>query len=65
MFAAVMAASTQLMHLADARRSGLLATLIAGLAIGAALAWNMVLAWQVSRSTARLRAFMKDLKESN
>lgn len=61
LFAVVMAASTQLMHLAGATRSGLLASAAAALAISGTLAWNMTLAWQVWRRTARLRAFMKEM----
>jgi hypothetical protein len=63
LFAVVMAASTQLMHLAGATRSGLLATAIAGMAIAAALAWNMSMAWRVWRRSARMRAFRKRLAE--
>lgn len=61
LFAVVMAASTQLMQLASATRSGLLATAAAGVAISTALGWNMMLAWQVRRSTARLQAFRMKL----
>jgi hypothetical protein len=57
MFAVVMAASTQLMRSAGATSSALIATAAAGMAIGAALAWNMTLAWKVWRCRARLQAF--------
>jgi hypothetical protein len=63
LFAVVTAASTQLMHMAGATRSGLLATAIAGMAIAAALAWNMSMAWRVWRRSARMRAFRKRLAE--
>jgi hypothetical protein len=61
LFAISMAASTQLMRLASATASGLLATAAAGFAISTTLAWNMTLAWQVWRRTARLRAFRAKL----
>lgn len=61
LFAVVTAASTQLMHMAAATRSGLLATAIAGTAIAAALTWNMSMAWRVWRRTVRMRAFRKRL----
>jgi len=57
LFAVVMAASAQLMHLAGGTPSSLLATAVAGALISAALAWNMMLAWQVWRRTTRLREF--------
>jgi len=60
LFAVVMAASAQLMRLASAP-SGLMATAAASIAISAALAWNMMLAWQVWRRTARLQAFRAKL----
>lgn len=61
LFAVVMAASTQLMHWADASRSELLATAAAGFVISAAVVWNMVQAWQVWRRTKRLQAFRTKL----
>lgn len=61
LFAVVMAASTQLMHLASAPLSGLLATAAAGITITAALAWNMTFAWQVWRRTAHLQVFNEKL----
>lgn len=61
LFVVVMAASEQLMNMANATRSGLMATGIAGLAITAALTWNLALALQVRRRTSRLQAFRKDL----
>jgi hypothetical protein len=57
LFAVVMAASTQLMKFASATPAGLLATAAAGMAISAALACNMALAWQTWRRTARLQMF--------
>jgi len=63
LFAVVMVASTQLMHVASATRSGLLATAIAALAIAATVAWNMALAWRVWRCTARLKVFTKTLTD--
>lgn len=63
LFAVVTAASAQLMDMAGATRSGLLATAIAGTAIAAALAWNMSMAWRVWRRTARMQAFRKRLSE--
>ncbi len=62
LFAVVMAASTQLMRLASATPSGLPAATAAGIAISATLAWNMTLAWQVWRRTARLQAFSVKLE---
>jgi hypothetical protein len=60
LFAVVMAASTQLLRLTS-EPSGLMATAAAGTAISAVLAWNMTLAWQVWRRTARLQAFRTKL----
>jgi hypothetical protein len=57
LFAVVIAASAQLMRFASATPVALLATTAAGIAIGASLAWNMTLAWQVWRRTARLQIF--------
>lgn len=62
LFVVVMAASAQLMSLAEATRSGLMATATAGLAIAAALTWNLALAWQVRRRASRLQAFRNDLE---
>jgi hypothetical protein len=64
LFAVVMAASTQLMHIKESTGSGLLATALAGVAICGSLAWNMTLAWQVWRHTARLRTFRRKLMEA-
>lgn len=61
LFAVVMAASTQLMHWASTTPLELLATAAAGIAVSAALAWNMTLAWQVWRRSARLQAFRAKL----
>jgi hypothetical protein len=61
LFAVVMAASTQLMRLAAAAPSGLLATSVAGMAISATLAWNMRLAWQVWRRTTHMHIFRAKL----
>lgn len=61
LFAVVMAASTQLLHMSLATRSGLVATAVAATAISAALAWNMTLAWQVWRRSAHLNAFRRKL----
>lgn len=63
LFAVVMSASTQLLHMPEATRSGLLAAATAATAISTALAWNMTLAWQVWRRSARLNAFRRKLKE--
>lgn len=63
LFVVVMAASTQLMDLASATRSGLMATAIAGLAIAGALMWNLALAWQLGRRTSRLQDFRRNLGE--
>ena len=57
LFAVVVSASSQLMRVAGATPAGLLATAAAGVAISAALTWNLTLAWQVWRRSARLQAF--------
>ena len=61
LFAVVMAASIQLLRLAGPLRSVLLVTAAAGVAISVTLAWNMISAWQVWRSSAQLVAFRKKL----
>ena len=61
LFAIVIAASEQLMHVANATRSGLLATAAAGTAVLAALAWNLTLVWNVSKRSARLQEFREKL----
>lgn len=61
LFAVVMAASTQLMRWTRVAPPELLATAAAGIAVSAALAWNMTLAWQVWRRSIRLRAFREKL----
>jgi hypothetical protein len=61
MFAVVLAASTQLMHWASSKPSALLATAAAGITVSASLAWNMTLAWQAWRRTARLQEFRAKL----
>ena len=61
LFAILIAASVQLMHVATATPSRLFATAAACLAVVAALAWNVTLAWNVIRRAARLSEFMAKL----
>jgi uncharacterized membrane protein YedE/YeeE len=61
LFAIVFAAAVQMMHIATATPSRLLATAAAGMAVLAALAWNVALAWSVWRRRRRLIGFMKKL----
>jgi hypothetical protein len=61
LFAIVIAASDQLMRLATATSSRLLAIAAAGTAVVAALAWNVALAWTVWRRKSRLSGFMEKL----
>ena len=61
LFAIVIAASDQLMHMAAATSSRLLAIAAAGTAVVAAVAWNMALAWNVRRRKSRLSGFIEEL----
>jgi hypothetical protein len=61
LFAIFIAASVQLMNVASATPSRLFATAAAGAAVVAALAWNVALACNVRRRTARLSEFMVKL----
>jgi hypothetical protein len=61
LFGITIAASVQLLHFADATRSGLIATAVAAIAVCAGLVRNMVLSWQVRRHTKRLKAFSAKL----
>jgi hypothetical protein len=61
LFAILIAASVQLMHVVTATPSRLFATGAAGAAVVAALVWNMALAWNVRRRTQRLSEFMVQL----
>jgi hypothetical protein len=62
LFAIVMAASVQLLHIRSASVSGLLATAAAGAAVAAALVWNLVLAWKGRRRSVRLRSVSEGLE---
>lgn len=61
LFAIVIAAVAQLIHIETATPSRLLATAAAGMAVVAALAWNVALAWSVWQRRRRLIGFMKKL----
>jgi hypothetical protein len=61
LFAIVIAASEQLMHVATVPPMRLLATAAAGAAVVAALAWNVALAWKAWRRKARLTGFIEKL----
>ncbi len=61
LFAIVIAASDQLMHMATATSSRLLAIAAAGTAVVAAVAWNAALAWNAWRRKSRLSGFMEKL----
>jgi hypothetical protein len=63
LFAVVVSASTQLLHMPRTTASGLIAAAVAALAIGAALAWNMTLAWQVWQRSRWLNAFRRALMD--
>lgn len=62
LFAIVMAASVQLLHLRSASTPALLATAVAGAAVSAVLVGNLVLTWQVRRRVAQLKSFAEELE---